>query len=74
MLTKCQECGREMSTSARACPQCGSRMHTTPLAAWLILGVVVIGGLWFVWVSTSAYIEAENRRLSPTTYEVLDRQ
>jgi len=43
MITKCKECGAEMSTNARECPKCGRYRHFTPngifwaLVVWLAL-------------------------------------
>jgi len=43
-LTKCKECGTEVSKSATACPKCGAPLKKkTSLFTWLvIIGIVLI--------------------------------
>ena len=35
-LTKCKECGNEISTKATICPKCGAKIVRTKLSTWLI--------------------------------------
>lgn len=46
-MTKCKECGAEISTTADACPRCGAKQVRTSGCAKLALGVIV----FFVLVS-----------------------
>lgn len=41
-LKKCNECGNMVSTSARACPQCGAKVPKTKWWLWIPLGIVVL--------------------------------
>src|SRR5690606_5714242 len=40
-MTKCKECGAEISTTADACPKCGAKQVRTSGCAKVVLGVVV---------------------------------
>lgn len=44
MLIKCEECGKEMSGTAKACPHCGHRPAKNNSAQYKI-----IGSAMFVW-------------------------
>lgn len=45
-LTPCRECGKDMSTDARACPHCGAKPPYRPsLAFILIAGLLVVFGV-----------------------------
>lgn len=48
-LTKCKECGHEVSNQAKTCPQCGAPMpKRTSLVTWLVAGLL---GLVFInWI------------------------
>lgn len=39
-MTKCGECGHEISTTARACPSCGAARPRTKWWLWVPLGLV----------------------------------
>lgn len=42
-LVKCKECGKEVSTQAKACPSCGAAApKKTSLVTWIVLGFIVI--------------------------------
>ncbi len=42
-LKPCKECGREISTEAKTCPNCGERNPTAaPVNAWVVLGIIVL--------------------------------
>jgi len=47
-LRKCHECGKEISTEAKRCPNCGKKDPTTPYIAKLIRAI-----LWLVLISTA---------------------
>lgn len=49
-LTKCRECGGQVSTGAKACPHCGARTPARPKdSAWVGFGlVVVVAAIWGV--------------------------
>jgi hypothetical protein len=38
-LVACKECGTEVSTSAKACPKCGSKVPKTKWWLWVPLGL-----------------------------------
>jgi hypothetical protein len=40
-LMKCRECGKEISTQASACPQCGAKVPHTKWWLWVPLGLLV---------------------------------
>jgi hypothetical protein len=40
-LAPCRECGKEISTSARACPHCGSPVKRVKWWLWVPLGLLV---------------------------------
>lgn len=43
-LTKCKECGNDVSTTAKACPKCGAKVKKpTSLAMKVLLGVLGFG-------------------------------
>lgn len=49
-LTKCRECGHEISTQAASCPSCGRKIPTIAEKAGAIVGIlffVVIAIIWF---------------------------
>src|SRR5437879_5278346 len=40
-LTKCKECGHEVSNKAKTCPQCGSPIpKRTSLVTWMVVGLL----------------------------------
>lgn len=41
-LTKCKECGNEVSTKADACPKCGAKIKRTR-PAFKVIGVLLLG-------------------------------
>jgi hypothetical protein len=41
-LIKCNECDNMVSSSAKACPQCGAKIPKTKLWLWIPLGFVLI--------------------------------
>ncbi|MCR4302462.1 MAG: zinc-ribbon domain-containing protein, partial [Sulfuricaulis sp.] len=45
-MTKCKECGTEVSTKAKECPKCGAPVkRKTSVLTWL---VAILLGLWVV--------------------------
>ncbi len=41
-LTKCKECGEQISTKAETCPKCGAKPpKKTSLITWIVLAFVV---------------------------------
>ena len=47
-LTKCGDCGTEVSMEAKACPKCGRPMVRG--APWRLIGLLVILALVLAWV------------------------
>jgi hypothetical protein len=51
-LTKCKECGKDISTEAKACPSCGAPPPPrTSTATWIIGGFFALTVV--VWISTA---------------------
>lgn len=44
-MTKCKECGGELSTKAEACPKCGAKVTRTSVAAMGCLVIILIFGV-----------------------------
>lgn len=42
-LTKCKECGAEVSSKAEACPKCGARVAAKPMGCGTLIGVLILG-------------------------------
>ncbi|RYY76899.1 MAG: zinc ribbon domain-containing protein [Gammaproteobacteria bacterium] len=57
-LIKCRECNHEISTSARACPNCGAVGRNIDLASKVFLGLVVIS---VIALGTFQYVERYER-------------
>ena len=48
-LTKCEECGGEVSTMAAVCPHCGYQIQLQRSARWwgkVIYTALVVVGIW----------------------------
>ena len=46
LFTKCKTCGKEISKSAKACPQCGAKQKKLSVVHWIgiaFLGLIIIG-------------------------------
>lgn len=42
-LVKCKECGEQVSTKAKTCPNCGAKApKKTSLVTWFILGLIIL--------------------------------
>jgi hypothetical protein len=66
-MTKCKECGGELSTKAEACPKCGAKVRRTSIAAWGCLGLLaflavsaVIGGMFGVGSTSSSIVTQQS--------------
>ena len=71
-LTKCRECGREVSKTAKACPHCGARTPRTSVLGkiLLVVGVVWLLGWFFGELNRPSSISpAESTRLAGLTPE-----
>ncbi len=44
-LTKCKECGEEISSKADKCPKCGFKVKKTSTITWAVLAILLI---WFI--------------------------
>ena len=42
-LIRCKECGTEISSSAKNCPNCGKKIKHTGLIIFLVLLVIILG-------------------------------
>lgn len=63
-LTKCIECGAEISTDAKVCPSCGtSKPHKTNYKKMLIIGGIILV-LFTVWDISKRSNSADNTDLS----------
>jgi len=61
-LTKCKECGKEISTTAKACPSCGAAPpQKTKLSTWIVglLGAYIIYHVFFGLMNLSTSLTAE---------------
>ena len=47
MLTKCKECGKELSSKATRCPNCGKPIGTSAARILMLLLAVAIGLVLF---------------------------
>jgi hypothetical protein len=48
-LTKCKECGKEVSTEAKSCPNCGFTLKKkTDFLAYLIFGFLIFLFFWMI--------------------------
>ena len=46
LFTKCKTCGKDVSTSAKACPQCGAKLKKLSVVHWIGIvfsGLIIIG-------------------------------
>ncbi|MGN0661475.1 MAG: zinc-ribbon domain-containing protein, partial [Oscillospiraceae bacterium] len=41
-LTKCKECGYEISKKAKNCPNCGAPANRTSCLTWLVLILIIV--------------------------------
>jgi len=64
-LINCKECGHEVSTSAKACPNCGASVKTTSTFTWLVLIMIVLGVIGFL---------LDNNENKTSTYQTLPQQ
>ncbi len=44
----CKECGKEMSTTASACPHCGAKPNRTSAFTWIVAGFFAL--MIFIWI------------------------
>ena len=63
-MTTCGECGKEISTTAKACPHCGASMSNTTgkilkVAIFVLLGLIV---LVFVGIVVGSSPEAQEKQ------------
>jgi hypothetical protein len=65
-LTKCKECGKDMSTEAKACPSCGA-----PPPRRTTLGTWVIGGFFAFVVGSCILSQQSTHSPAPATPEQL---
>ena len=68
-LVKCAECAHDVSTTAQACPNCGSKPprvagRFTPADKWLML-LAVLGALTVAWLGQSKARPAEQAAALP---------
>jgi hypothetical protein len=48
-MTKCKECGTEISTKAEPCPKCGAKApKKTSAFTWLVAGLMVLGFIGYI--------------------------
>ena len=63
-ITKCKECGNEISSRAAACPKCGAPIRQTSGCAKFALGLIIFVVLLGVFGS---YVGDRNQGTNPTT-------
>lgn len=69
-LTKCPDCGKEVSPTARACPHCGrpnERRKPRSRTLWVVGALaLIILGLWFVsWLEEGEKQRDQDLRMAP---------
>jgi hypothetical protein len=60
-LVKCKECGEKVSTTAKACPNCGAKPpKKTSIVTWTVLALILFGvyGTW----QTESNLTPEQRK------------
>ncbi len=57
-LIRCKECGCQISSKAKFCPNCGIRIRRTKTSTWIIFGIIVL--LFIIYVG----IENRNKNIS----------
>lgn len=62
-LKKCRECGKEVSTKAAKCPNCGARIRKTP---WGWFGVIILMVIIFSWIGSSPHQDSTTKKTSKT--------
>ena len=68
-LTKCKECGHQISKTARACPSCGAKIRRTTLFTKVVLGIlgfIVLSSIYSASRTTSQQA-GEQQRLAGLT-------
>ncbi|MCK9386052.1 MAG: zinc ribbon domain-containing protein [Nevskia sp.] len=68
-LIKCRECGKDISTDAKACPHCGAKPPYRPSLAF-----VVIAGLLIVFGIKSAFTETGTTGKVQTAEEIAAKE
>lgn len=62
-LTKCKECGAEVSTKASHCPKCGAKVpKRTSLVTWLVLVFIIF--MAYSWVKSPAPTTVNNNNVT----------
>ena len=74
-MTKCKECGKEVSTSAKKCPHCGVS-NPNPSKTNIIILIVVVLIIWWVWSNQNDKVKetSSNYSTSNASYEKLDSE
>jgi hypothetical protein len=60
-LIRCQECGHEISTSAKSCPKCGAKQRRTGVLPRLAIGIAGAAVLMFAIAVANDTPEARQR-------------
>jgi RNA polymerase subunit RPABC4/transcription elongation factor Spt4 len=66
-LKPCKECGREISTEAKACPHCGKTSPTGAKTSWLAAGCLIIIILFIVGIISISNDSTNGARSSSPT-------
>lgn len=70
-LTKCKECGAEVSTKANHCPKCGAKApKRTSLVTWLVLVFIVFAA--YSWLESPDQSTVNNKSTSVSSGADLD--
>ncbi|WEH92317.1 zinc ribbon domain-containing protein [Acinetobacter soli] len=72
-LINCKECGAQVSTQAKTCPNCGAKVKKpTSKLTWIILGVIVFGILASMIGGESTTSSDGTKTLSPKEQALQD--
>ena len=72
-LRKCKECGKEVSTKAEACPNCGAKQKTKKSGCLIILGVL-LAFLFVGWFVSKCSQTLQEGRDETTRQEILQQK
>lgn len=65
-LFKCEECGNDVSTKAKACPKCGARTTKSTKPIWLVICLIIlIAAILFTYKTSSTDKDTPTHKETP---------